>query len=62
MRNIVTAVLTLGLVVACGGESREAKDTVYAPQLRALEKARAVENTLKEGEQKTRAAVEQGTR
>ncbi len=59
MRIVLMVVFALGLVVACSAEKRDVKDTVFAPQVRALEKARAVEDQLKKAEQRNRDAVEQ---
>jgi hypothetical protein len=46
------------MLVACGEQKKDVKDTVFAPQVEALDKARAVQDTLKQGEQKTRTAIE----
>ncbi|MBI5782599.1 MAG: hypothetical protein HZA69_02530 [Gammaproteobacteria bacterium] len=46
----------LGLLVACG-EKKEVKDTVFAPAVQARDKARAVEDKLKQGEEKNREAL-----
>jgi hypothetical protein len=46
------------MLVACGEQKKDVKDTMFAPQVEALDKARAVEDTLKQGEQKKRAAIE----
>ncbi len=58
MRIAIAVVITSLLLAACGEQKKDVKDTVFAPQLEALEKARAVQDTLKQGEQKTRAAIE----
>ena len=52
-------VMALGLLLAaCGEQKRDVKDTVFAPQFKALEKARSVENTLKQGAEKERESIE----
>lgn len=58
MRAIhVMMALTL-LLAACGEQKKDVKDTVFAPQFKAMEKARAVENTLKQGAAKENGAIE----
>lgn len=58
MRIVMAVVIVSLLLAACGEQKKDVKDTVFAPPLEALEKARAVQDTLKQGEQKTRAAIE----
>ena len=58
MRAIYVAMALTLLLAACGEPKRDVKDTVFAPQVKALEKARAVENTLQQGAEKERAAIE----
>ncbi|HYA37491.1 MAG TPA: hypothetical protein VEI74_04385 [Candidatus Methylomirabilis sp.] len=53
----VVMALTI-LLVACGEQRKDVKDTVFAPQFKALEKARSVEDTLKQGAEKERANIE----
>ena len=53
----VVMALTM-LSVACGEQKQDVKDTVFAPQFKALEKARSVEDTLKQGADKERANIE----
>jgi len=50
------------LLAACGEQQKDVKDTVFAPQVEALEKARAVQDALEQGEQKTRAAIDSSER
>ena len=58
MRIILTATALALLLAACGEQKKDVKDTVFAPQVKALEKARSAENTLKQGEEKNREALE----
>jgi hypothetical protein len=50
--------ITALLLAACGEQKKDVKDTVFAPQVEALERARAVQDTLMQGEEKKRAAIE----
>ncbi len=56
MRMILVTILFALTLSACG-EKKELKDTVFAPAVQAKDKARAVEDKLKEGAEKTREAV-----
>ena len=56
MRTALTCLCCLGLLVACG-EKKEIKDTVFAPAVQAKDKARAVEDKLKQGAEKNREAL-----
>jgi 6-phosphogluconolactonase/glucosamine-6-phosphate isomerase/deaminase len=58
MRDILIVTALAVLLVACGEQKKDVKDTVFAPQVKALEKARAVENTLQQGAEKNREAIE----
>lgn len=58
MRIFTVVVMTVLLLAACGEQKMDVKDTVFAPQLEAQEKARAVPDTLKQAEQKKREASE----
>jgi len=58
MRAIYVVMALALLLAACDEQKKDVKDTVFAPQFRALEKARAVENTLRQGAEKDRAAIE----
>jgi hypothetical protein len=57
MRTVLMIVVAVLSLTACDEQKRDVKDTVFAPQIKALEKARAVEGKVQEGAQKTRAAV-----
>ncbi len=56
MRMIPVIFLLAVALYACG-EKPEVKDTVFAPALQAKDKARAVEDKLKEGAEKNREAL-----
>jgi outer membrane PBP1 activator LpoA protein len=57
--RLLLSVMALAMVLAaCGEQKKDVKDTVFAPQVKALEKVRSVENTLKQGEEKNREALE----
>ena len=56
MRMILT-VMFLALALSACGEKKEIKDTVFAPAVQAKDKARAVEDKLKEGAEKNREAL-----
>ncbi|MHB8534934.1 MAG: hypothetical protein ACYDBW_05745 [Sulfuricaulis sp.] len=58
MRMMIMAMTLAVLLVACGEQKKDVKDTVFAPQVKALEKARSVEGTLKQGAEKERKAIE----
>ncbi len=58
MRAIHVMMALAVLLAACGEQKREVKDTVFAPQFKALEKARSVEDTLKQGAEKERETIE----
>jgi len=58
MRAIYVVMALALLLAACDEQKKDVKDTVFAPQVKALDKARAVENTLKQGAEKERAAIE----
>jgi uncharacterized lipoprotein YajG len=58
MRTALVMMVAAMMLAACGEQKKDIKDTVFAPQVKALEKARSVENTLKQGEEKNREAVE----
>lgn len=55
MRMLVVVLLTL--TVAGCGEKKEIKDTVFGSQIKTMEKVRAVEDQLKQGEEKNREAL-----
>jgi hypothetical protein len=58
MRMIIMALAVAALLAACGEQKKDVKDTVFAPQVEALEKARSVEGTLKQGAEKERREIE----
>ena len=58
MRTAFVMMAAAMMLAACGEQKKDVKDTVFAPQVKALEKARSVENTLKQGEEKNREALE----
>lgn len=58
MREVLTVMIAALLLAACGEQKKDVKDTVFAQQVEALERARAVQDTLMQGEEKKRAAVE----
>jgi len=58
MRIILVVTALVLSMAACSEQKKEIKDTVFAPQVKALEKARSVGNTLRQGEQKNREALE----
>ncbi len=51
------AIILLALMIVGCGEKKEIKDTVFGSQIKAMEKARAVEDKLKQGEEKNREAL-----
>lgn len=55
--RMILAVTCLAVMLSACGEKKEIKDTVFAPAVQAKDKARAVEDKLKEGAEKTRDAV-----
>ena len=58
MRAIYVVMALAPLLAACDEQKKDVKDTVFAPQVKALEKARAVENTLKQGAEKESRVIE----
>ena len=58
MRMVIIGIVAVAaLLVACDQQKKDVKDTVFAPQVKALEKARAVEGTLKQGAEKERKEI-----
>jgi hypothetical protein len=57
MRVMMISLCCFILLTACD-ENKDIKDTVFAPQVKALEKARGVENTIKQGAEKNREAAD----
>ena len=58
MRAIYVVMALALLLAACEAQKKDVKDTVFAPQFKAMEKARAAENTLKQGAEKESTAIE----
>ena len=57
--RIFLAVMALKLLLAaCDGQKKDVKDTVFGSQVQMKDKARAVENTLRQGAEKNREAIE----
>lgn len=56
--RIISAVMlaTLALTAACG-EKKDVKETVFGSQVQMKDKARAVEDRLREGADKNRDAI-----
>lgn len=54
--RMLALILLVMLAAACG-EKKEIKDTVFGSQIKTMDKARAVEDTLKQGEEKNREAL-----
>lgn len=55
--RMILAVIILALALSACGEKKEIKDTVFAPAVQAKDKARAVEDKLKESAEKNREAL-----
>jgi hypothetical protein len=55
--RMILAVISLTLVLSACGEKKEIKDTVFAPAVEAKDKARAVEDKLREGAEKNRETL-----
>lgn len=53
----IVAVLFLALALSACGEKKDVRETVFAPAVEAKDKARAVEDRLREGADKTREAL-----
>lgn len=58
MRTVLISLCCFVLLSACG-EQKDVKDSVFAPQVKALEKARSVEDKLERGMEKNRAALKE---
>ena len=63
-RSYLSGVCTALLLAGCGSseppperETMKVEDTVFAPQIQSLDKARAVEDTLEQSQQRTDAAL-----
>ena len=55
--RMILAVMFLAMALSACGEKKDVKDTVFAPAVQAKDKARAVEDKLKEGAEKNREAI-----
>ena len=55
--RMILAVMFLALALSACGEKQDVKDTVFAPAVQVKDKARAVEDKLKEGAEKNREAL-----
>ena len=58
MRIFLAVMALMMLLAACDGQKKDVKDTVFGSQLQMKDKARAVENTLRQGAEKNREAIE----
>lgn len=58
MHKILVVLAAATLFTACEEPKHDAKDTVFTPQVKALEKARAVEDMVQQNAERTRAAVD----
>ncbi|MDO8706425.1 MAG: hypothetical protein Q7J84_15910 [Sulfuricaulis sp.] len=59
MRAILAMVVVVVTLAACSEQKKDVKDTVFAPQFKAVEKARSVEDKLEQGMEKNRAALKE---
>ena len=55
--RLIPIIFLLAVTATACGEKKDVKDTVFAPAVEAKDKARAVEDKLKAGAEKTREAV-----
>ena len=58
MRIFLAVMAMMTLLAACDGQKKDVKDTVFCSQAQMKDKARAVENTLRQGAGKNREAIE----
>jgi hypothetical protein len=58
MRIFLAVMALMLLLAACDGQKKDVKDTVFGSQVQMKDKARAVENTLRQGAEKEREAIE----
>jgi hypothetical protein len=56
MRMILAVMFVVAMLSACG-EKKDVKDTVFGSQVQMKDKARAVEDKLREGAEKNREAL-----
>lgn len=55
--RMILAVMFLAVTLSACGEKKEIKDTVFGSQVQMKDKARAVEDKLREGAEKNREAL-----
>jgi hypothetical protein len=55
--RMILAVMCLAVILSACGEKKELKETVLTPAVQAKDKARAVEDKLREGAEKNREAL-----
>jgi hypothetical protein len=55
--RMILAVMFLAAILSACGEKKEVRDTVFGSQVQMKDKARAVEDKLKEGAEKNREAL-----
>ncbi len=58
MHKILAVLATLFVCAGCEAQNPDDQGTVFDPQVQALEKARAVENTVQQNADRTRDAIE----
>ena len=58
MRIFLVVMAMMTLLAACDGQKKDVKDMVFGSQAQMKDKARAVENTLRQGAEKNREAIE----
>jgi len=58
MRMILIVTALTMMLAACSEQKKDVKDTVFGSQAQMKDKARAVENTLRQGAEKNREAIE----
>ncbi|HSD97071.1 MAG TPA: hypothetical protein VLB06_08005 [Sulfuricaulis sp.] len=58
MRLLLSVMALAMSLAACGEQKKDVKDTVFGSQLQMKDKARAVENTLRQDAEKNREAIE----
>ena len=58
MRMILIVTALAMMLASCSEQKKDVKDTVFGSQLQMKDKARAVENTLRQGAEKEREAIE----
>ncbi len=55
--RMTLVVISLAVALSACGEKKEVKDTVFGSQVQMKDKARAVEDKLKQGEEKNRETL-----